>query len=173
VPEDTLTRHLLLDDDDDEDDDDDDDNANIRNDNPADISFTGQPRWALSSPFRSGGGGGRRRRRRRRRRRNGDTGRWWGFQWKHQDSIDGGHRDDSDGDVRDDGSVDFAEVQEEWASRTEEDPFWWSRPEDHGSGNTGNDTSWADDKDKGKGKGNDKNDEEKGQRDGTSSSNPK
>lgn len=29
--------------------------------------------------------------------------------------------------LRDDGSVDFASVQEEWASRAEEDPFWWSR----------------------------------------------
>lgn len=31
------------------------------------------------------------------------------------------------GDARDDGSVDFASVQEEWASRAEEDPVWWSR----------------------------------------------
>lgn len=32
--------------------------------------------------------------------------------------------------VGDDGSVDFASVQEEWASRTEEDPLWWSREEE-------------------------------------------
>lgn len=33
------------------------------------------------------------------------------------------------GNARDDTSVDFASVQEEWASRSEEDPFWWSREE--------------------------------------------
>mmetsp|Transcript_7870 Transcript_7870/g.16421 ORF Transcript_7870/g.16421 Transcript_7870/m.16421 type:complete len:419 (+) Transcript_7870:233-1489(+) len=32
-----------------------------------------------------------------------------------------------DHDPRDDGSVDFASVQEEWASRSEQDPLWWSR----------------------------------------------
>lgn len=31
--------------------------------------------------------------------------------------------------VRDDASVDFASVQEDWASRTEEDPLWWTRDE--------------------------------------------
>ena len=31
---------------------------------------------------------------------------------------------------RDDGSVDFASVQEEWASRSEQDPLWWSREEE-------------------------------------------
>jgi hypothetical protein len=31
--------------------------------------------------------------------------------------------------VRDDGSVDFASVQEEWASRSEQDPLWWAREE--------------------------------------------
>jgi hypothetical protein len=34
-----------------------------------------------------------------------------------------------DGNPRDDGSVDFVSVQEDWASRSEEDPFWWSRDE--------------------------------------------
>ena len=33
-------------------------------------------------------------------------------------------------DVRDDGSVDFVSVQEEWASRSEEDPHWWSKEDD-------------------------------------------
>ena len=35
----------------------------------------------------------------------------------------------SERNVRDDGSVDFASVQEEWASRSEEDPLWWTRDE--------------------------------------------
>jgi hypothetical protein len=134
--DDTLTRHLLAD----------ETGDGVNDDNQADVSFSGQPRWALSSPFR-----------RRHTDSNNNKSRWWGFQWKHPDSIDGGH------DVRDDGSVDFAEVQEEWASRTEEDPFWWSRPEDHGghvkNGNIA-DTSWAQGKD----------DDEIGQRD---ASNPK
>eukprot|EP00977_Amphora_coffeiformis_P015868 scaffold4761_cov205-Amphora_coffeaeformis.AAC.8 len=52
---------------------------------------------------------------------------------------------------RDDGSVDFASVQEEWASRAEEDPVWWSREDDDGdeprspSRSTAVDTSWAND----------------------------
>jgi len=42
-------------------------------------------------------------------------------------------------DIRDEtNSVDFASVQEEWASRTEEDPFWWSREEEQGAGCNGN-----------------------------------
>lgn len=32
--------------------------------------------------------------------------------------------------ARDDGSVDFQSVQEEWASRCEEDPLWWSHEEE-------------------------------------------
>jgi hypothetical protein len=132
----TLTRNLLSEEND-------DDNADGLANDPS----SGQPRWALPSPFSQG------RRRRRNSNNSGNNSRWWGFQWKHHDSIDG-H------DVRDDGSVDFAEVQEEWASRTEEDPFWWSRPEDHGhagkptSNNHTADTSWAKNKD-----------EEEGQRD--------
>jgi hypothetical protein len=134
----SLTRHLLV-----------DDTGEANLDGQATDPASGQPHWTLSSPFRQG----------RRRHSNTDSSsnnssRWWGFQWRHPDSIDGGH------DVRDDGSVDFAEVQEEWASRTEEDPFWWSRPEDHGGhGKHGNhrdaDISWAEGKD----------DDEEGQRD--------
>jgi len=33
---------------------------------------------------------------------------------------------------RDDASVDFASVQEEWASRAEEDPYWWARDQNEG-----------------------------------------
>ena len=33
--------------------------------------------------------------------------------------------------LREDASVDFASVQEEWASRTEEDPYWWTREENN------------------------------------------
>jgi hypothetical protein len=38
-----------------------------------------------------------------------------------------------DENVRDGGSVDFASVQEEWASKSEEDPFWWSRDDNENS----------------------------------------
>mmetsp|Transcript_11396 Transcript_11396/g.12749 ORF Transcript_11396/g.12749 Transcript_11396/m.12749 type:complete len:311 (-) Transcript_11396:113-1045(-) len=31
--------------------------------------------------------------------------------------------------LRDDASVDFASVQEDWASKSEEDPLWWTREE--------------------------------------------
>lgn len=53
--------------------------------------------------------------------------------------------------LRDDGSVDFASVQEEWASRAEEDPVWWSREDEVGveahspSRSKEVDTSWAND----------------------------
>ena len=61
-------------------------------------------------------------------------------------------RDPADTSARDDGSVDFASVQEEWASRAEEDPVWWSRDDDGGGDDDMNnisrvttdvDTSWA------------------------------
>jgi hypothetical protein len=71
-----------------------------------------------------------------------NTTRWWWFpySWAFQDNNDVNNNNNA----RDDGSADFASVQEEWASRTEEDPFWWSRPEDQqGDGNAVNDTSWA------------------------------
>jgi hypothetical protein len=29
--------------------------------------------------------------------------------------------------IRDDGSVDFSSVQEDWASKSEQDPFWWTK----------------------------------------------
>jgi hypothetical protein len=32
---------------------------------------------------------------------------------------------------RDDGSVDYASLNEEWASRSEEDPYWWTRDENN------------------------------------------
>jgi hypothetical protein len=57
-----------------------------------------------------------------RRRRRPD--RSWFWFWGN------GGQDDNNNNPRDDGSVDFVSVQEEWASRTEEDPFWWSRDED-------------------------------------------
>jgi len=49
---------------------------------------------------------------------------------------------------RDDASVDFASVQDEWASRTEEDPYWWSRDEEeeHLGMTTTDEVSWAEDK---------------------------
>lgn len=51
--------------------------------------------------------------------------------------------------VREDASVGFASVQEDWASRTEEDPYWWSREEDDSSSSPaqGNGTvSWLENK---------------------------
>ena len=45
----------------------------------------------------------------------------WTTSRRRRSLVDGGSN------LRDDGSVDFASVQEEWASRTEEDPVWWSR----------------------------------------------
>lgn len=44
-------------------------------------------------------------------------------------SIFGSRRAGDDGNVRDDTSVDFASVQDDWASRSEEDPLWWAREE--------------------------------------------
>ena len=41
----------------------------------------------------------------------------------------GGSRVRDNSNARDDASVDFASVQEDWASRTEEDPLWWTRDE--------------------------------------------
>jgi len=50
-------------------------------------------------------------------------------------------------------SVDFASVQEEWASKSEEDPFWWSREEEETpvknrsnvkQTENGQDVSWVD-----------------------------
>ena len=49
--------------------------------------------------------------------------------------IFGGTRARNNSSARDDGSVDFASVQEDWASRTEEDPLWWTR--DEGESNNG------------------------------------
>lgn len=40
-----------------------------------------------------------------------------------------GRRAKNNRNPRDDGSVDFASVQEEWASRSEQDPLWWAREE--------------------------------------------
>lgn len=37
-------------------------------------------------------------------------------------------------DLRDEGSVDFASVQDEWASRSEQDPYWWSREQEEETG---------------------------------------
>jgi hypothetical protein len=36
---------------------------------------------------------------------------------------------------RDDGSVDYASLNEEWASRSEEDPYWWTREENNQGNN--------------------------------------
>jgi hypothetical protein len=45
--------------------------------------------------------------------------------------------------VREDASVDFASVQDDWASRTEEDPFWWSRENDSNTSPPTREVSWA------------------------------
>lgn len=51
---------------------------------------------------------------------------WYAF-WKRRS-----HNQDQRDSLRDDGSVDFASVQEEWASRSQADPFWWSRDDETG-----------------------------------------
>eukprot|EP00980_Cylindrotheca_fusiformis_P009848 scaffold2182_cov73-Cylindrotheca_fusiformis.AAC.1 len=45
---------------------------------------------------------------------------WWPF-FRRSDDGSG---------VRDDGSVDYASLNEDWASRSEADPYWWSREDD-------------------------------------------
>lgn len=37
----------------------------------------------------------------------------------------------NDSNPRDDGSVDYESLNEEWASRTEEDPYWWTKEENN------------------------------------------
>mmetsp|Transcript_26850 Transcript_26850/g.47355 ORF Transcript_26850/g.47355 Transcript_26850/m.47355 type:complete len:381 (-) Transcript_26850:354-1496(-) len=37
---------------------------------------------------------------------------------------------------RDDGSVDYESLNEEWASRSEEDPYWWTREENNQGGSS-------------------------------------
>ena len=79
----------------------------------------------------------------RRRGRRGFLGRLFARSPRNRDAM------------RDDGSVDFASVQEEWASRAEEDPVWWSREDSDedafdnhlrtSAGNGEVDTSWAND----------------------------
>ncbi|CAB9506558.1 expressed unknown protein [Seminavis robusta] len=49
--------------------------------------------------------------------------------------------------VREDASVDFASIQDDWASRTEEDPFWWSREDDSTAPPT-EEVSWTKDSSK-------------------------
>lgn len=47
---------------------------------------------------------------------------WWPFSRRRNDIDHGG--------ARDDGSVDYASLNEDWASRSEADPHWWSREDD-------------------------------------------
>jgi hypothetical protein len=55
---------------------------------------------------------------------NNDNVPWWRF-WHRRRERDTGNNPRGDNN-----SVDFMSVQEEWASRDEEDPYWWSRDED-------------------------------------------
>jgi hypothetical protein len=116
----TLTRHLLL-----EEGDGDYDAQGRANVN--DPCHNGQPVWSLPARFRTPT--------RSSNTNNNNASHWWWYPWKDPNAVIG-----HDDHVRDDGSVDFASVQEEWASRTEEDPFWWSRPEDE---HRDTDISWA------------------------------
>lgn len=59
--------------------------------------------------------------RRQRLAREGAGG-WWRLPWHR--------RSEGDDNIRDDDSVDFASVQEEWAKRSQDDPYWWSKEED-------------------------------------------
>jgi hypothetical protein len=47
---------------------------------------------------------------------------WWPF------SSRGNNHNGSN---RDDGSVDYASINEDWATRSQTDPHWWSREDDH------------------------------------------
>jgi hypothetical protein len=80
---------------------------------------------------------------------------WWPFSSQRSPSGD---------DYRDDGSVEYASLNEEWATRSQQDPHWWSRDGDvspqrattnssttgqdnktsPSAGANGVDTSWAD-----------------------------
>lgn len=74
-------------------------------------SGVGLPDWVSES------------RRQRYREQTGVTPSRWFGRWRRRDNEEEDARDEAD-------SVDFASVQEEWASRTEEDPYWWSREEE-------------------------------------------
>ncbi|GKY90368.1 hypothetical protein MPSEU_000010800 [Mayamaea pseudoterrestris] len=60
----------------------------------------------------------------RRLRREQQSSRWFRLPWR------GNHVAATNDHVRDDGSVDFASVQEEWASRSEDDPHWWTKEQE-------------------------------------------
>jgi hypothetical protein len=53
---------------------------------------------------------------------------------------------DGDDDDDDDDEVDFASVQEEWASKSQQDPFWWSREEGESIRNSREESSRDDEK---------------------------
>jgi hypothetical protein len=63
--------------------------------------------------------------------------RWWPFS------------SSSPNDLEDDGSADdYASINQEWASKSEEDPFWWTQERNGGATGAGTstapkDTSWA------------------------------
>jgi hypothetical protein len=65
---------------------------------------------------------------------------WWPFSSSRQED--------------DNASVDeYASINEDWASKSEEDPFWWTKEQgtsNHGNGNTGGpkDTSWTQEADR-------------------------
>jgi len=77
-------------------------------DNPRDTSLespllNGQPNW--TNPSRCS--------------QSSSSTRWWPFAQRRQATN-----------PRDDSSVDYASLNEDWASRSQEDPLWWSREED-------------------------------------------
>jgi len=53
-------------------------------------------------------------------------GSWWPFSSSRRNN----NNDDPTG--RDDGSVDYASLNEDWASRSQEDPFWWANDDTGG-----------------------------------------
>jgi hypothetical protein len=69
---------------------------------------------------------------------NQSTGNSWNFLGRPRRT----HRENRRS-VREDASVDFASVQDDWASRTEEDPFWWSREDDSSTSPPTREVSWA------------------------------
>jgi len=55
---------------------------------------------------------------------NGGSSGWWPFSSSNAN--------------RDDGSVDYASLNEDWASRSEQDPFWWTKDDNDGGADNNN-----------------------------------
>jgi hypothetical protein len=63
---------------------------------------------------------------------NSSRGGWWSFFQRRRHRTTNNYSDDDDDNLRnnDEDARLFANIQQEWAIRTEEDPIWWSRDEE-------------------------------------------